>query len=157
MVNLFAGISIPLNIEKDQDAELVILRRLHLPNLGWQPSLESMATFAWNQWQPCRGIGGNLRVESVATFVWNMHETLITIDNGFILYGVVAAKLSWTFSKGLRSARAPGRKSRLTKTNLLIHRESKKVYFSRTGFSMAISDQRSGSRSVSNDRNATVL
>jgi hypothetical protein len=63
MDNLFAGISIPLNIEKDQDAELVILRRLHLPNLGWQPSLESMANFAWNQWQPCRGIGGNYRLE----------------------------------------------------------------------------------------------
>jgi hypothetical protein len=74
MDNLFAGISIPLNIEKDQDAELVILRRLHLPNLGWQPSLESMATFAWNQWQPCRGIGGNHRVESVATIVWNMQS-----------------------------------------------------------------------------------
>jgi len=32
-----------------------------------------VATIAWNQWQSCRGIGGNLHVESVATFVWNMH------------------------------------------------------------------------------------
>lgn len=31
MDNLFVGISIPLNIEKDQDAGLVILRRTHLP------------------------------------------------------------------------------------------------------------------------------
>jgi len=74
MDNLFAGISIPLNIEKDQDAGLVILRRSHLPKTGWQPSLESVATIAWNQWQPCRGIGGNLRVESVATIVWNMQQ-----------------------------------------------------------------------------------
>jgi hypothetical protein len=35
--------------------------------------LESVAGFAWNQWQACCGISGRIRVESVAAFAWNTH------------------------------------------------------------------------------------
>ena len=43
------------------------------PLWGWQTSLESLAAFVWNQWQACRGMGGNFAMESVADFVWNTH------------------------------------------------------------------------------------
>jgi sorbitol/mannitol transport system substrate-binding protein len=35
---------------------------------GWQTSPESVAAFAWNQWQACCGMGGSFAMESVATF-----------------------------------------------------------------------------------------
>lgn len=33
------------------------------PSQGWQDSLEWVAAFGWNGWQPCRGISGRLRLE----------------------------------------------------------------------------------------------
>ena len=38
--------------------------------------LESVAGFAWNRWQLCRGISGRLAVESVAAFARNTHKPL---------------------------------------------------------------------------------
>jgi hypothetical protein len=38
--------------------------------------MESVAGFAWNQWQLCRGMAGSFRVESVAAFAWNTHPSI---------------------------------------------------------------------------------
>ncbi len=53
---------------------MVIPRRNRsAPLRGWQTSPESVAAFAWNQWQLCRGMGGSFAMESVAGFVRNTH------------------------------------------------------------------------------------
>jgi len=36
-------------------------------------TMESVASFAWNQWQLSYGTGGNFRMERVATFARNTH------------------------------------------------------------------------------------
>jgi hypothetical protein len=52
--------------------------------------MESVAGFAWNQWQLCRGMAGSFRVESVAGFAWNR----------------------WQLSRGIRTLRASARQTR---------------------------------------------
>jgi hypothetical protein len=41
---------------------------------GGRLRVESVAGFAWNQWQVSRGINGNFRVERVAGFAWNQWQ-----------------------------------------------------------------------------------
>jgi hypothetical protein len=36
------------------------------------------ATFLWNRWQLCPGIGGNLQMELVASLEWNLQVTVKT-------------------------------------------------------------------------------
>jgi hypothetical protein len=81
--NLTAGIWFFLNrVKTGQDSvELSRVRIAPTPLCeGWQTSPESVAAFAWNQWQACRGIGGSFAMESVADFVWNTQFVAIAIS-----------------------------------------------------------------------------
>jgi hypothetical protein len=41
------------------------------PLWGGSFAMKSVAGFAWNQWQLCRGMIGSFGMESVAGFAWN--------------------------------------------------------------------------------------
>jgi hypothetical protein len=61
------------------------LAALPSPEGGGRIAMESVAGFAWNQWQLCRGMAGSFRVESVAGFAWNR----------------------WQLSRGIRTPASP--------------------------------------------------
>ena len=50
---------------------------------GGKFTVEWVATFAWNQWQFCRGMGGNFCVESVASLPWNRWQLCHGISGNF--------------------------------------------------------------------------
>ena len=80
--NLFAGIWPFLKRrEKWASITVVIPRRIapHRVRPGWSPSPESVVVFDWNQWSPCAGTGGRLRLESAVAFSRNTHAHLIAL------------------------------------------------------------------------------
>jgi hypothetical protein len=83
MDNLTAGIWPFLHWGKTGQDTVGLSRVRIAPNPlseGWQTSPESVAAFAWNQWQACRGTGGSFAMESVADFVWNTHPYRGTVQ-----------------------------------------------------------------------------
>jgi hypothetical protein len=53
------------------------------PLWGGSFAMESVAGFAWNQWQLCYGMAGSFRLESVAAFAWNRWQACRGISGSF--------------------------------------------------------------------------
>ena len=66
---------------------------LQYPLGGGSFAVESVAGFAWNRWQLCRGISGSFRMESVAGFAWNRWQASRGIGGSFRVEYAVYAKV----------------------------------------------------------------
>ena len=63
------------------------------PLEGGSFRVESVAGFAWNQWQLCHGISGRLHVEWVAAFAWNQWQASHGMGGSFAVEYALALRV----------------------------------------------------------------